>query len=56
MGSVLTMPRRDTRTRWQGVFARHQEGCGVERLPAGSALGGHRARLHLQALLLRQGL
>jgi len=33
------MPRRDTRTRWQGVFARHQEGCGVERLPAGSALG-----------------
>ena len=33
------MPGRDTRTRWQGVFARHQEGCGVERLPAGSALG-----------------
>jgi integrase len=27
------MAGRDTRTRWQGVFARHQEGCGVDRLP-----------------------
>jgi integrase len=33
------MPGRDTRTRWQGVFARHQEGCGVERLAPGSGLG-----------------
>ena len=27
------MAGRDTRTRWQGVFARHQEGCAVEHLP-----------------------
>jgi integrase len=27
------MAGRDTRTRWQGVFARHQDGCGVDRLP-----------------------
>lgn len=27
------MPGRDVRTRWQGVFARHQDGCDVERLP-----------------------
>ena len=33
------MPGRDTRTRWQGVFARHKKGCGVEQLPPGSALG-----------------
>ena len=33
------MPGRDTRTRWQGVFARHQEGCGVERLAPASGLG-----------------
>jgi hypothetical protein len=33
------MPGRDTRTRWQGVFARHKKGCGVEALPRGSALG-----------------
>ena len=32
------MPGRDTRTRWQGVFARHQEGCGVEELPRGATL------------------
>ena len=25
------MPGRDTRTRWQGVFARHRQGCAVER-------------------------
>ena len=24
--------RRDTKTRYQGVFARHREGCGVEHL------------------------
>jgi integrase len=33
------MPGRDTRTRWQGVFARHKHGCGVEQLAPGSALG-----------------
>jgi integrase len=33
------MPGRDTRTRWQGVFARHQERCRVEDLPPGPALG-----------------
>jgi integrase len=32
------MPGRDTRTRWQGVFARHRQGCPVEDLPTGSAL------------------
>lgn len=32
------MPGRDTRTRWQGVFARHREGCAVERLPSGATL------------------
>lgn len=26
------MPGRDTRTRWQGVFARHHDGCAVEQL------------------------
>ena len=31
--------RRDTRTRWQGVFARHRAGCGVEQLPSGASLG-----------------
>jgi integrase len=31
--------RRDTRTRWQGVFARHRRGCGVEQLPPRSRLG-----------------
>lgn len=33
------MPGRDTRTRWQGVFARHKHGCGVEQLAPGSPLG-----------------
>jgi integrase len=33
------MPGRDTRTRWQGVFARHREGCEVERLPPKPSLG-----------------
>jgi len=27
------MPGRDTRTRWQGIFARHQFGCAVAKLP-----------------------
>jgi integrase len=27
------MDRRDTRTRWDGIFARHQRGCPVEELP-----------------------
>ena len=27
------MPGRDTRTRWQGIFARHQFGCAVASLP-----------------------
>lgn len=33
------MPGRDTRTRWQGVFARHKQGCAVERLAPGESLG-----------------
>ncbi len=32
------MPGRDTRTRWQGVYARHRQGCAVEQLPAGTSL------------------
>jgi hypothetical protein len=32
------MPGRDTRTRYQGLFARHQAGCGVEGLPPKSTL------------------
>jgi integrase len=32
------MAGRDTRTRWQGVFARHRQGCAVERLSAEVAL------------------
>jgi integrase len=32
------MPGRDTRTRWEGVYARHQEGCGVEELARGATL------------------
>jgi len=32
------MPGRDTRTRWQGVFGRHQQGCAVERLPPKATL------------------
>src|ERR1700732_275081 len=32
------MAGRDTRTRWQGVFARHRQGCAVERLSAKVAL------------------
>lgn len=32
------MPGRDTRTRWQGVFARHRQGCTVGELPARAAL------------------
>ncbi len=33
------MPGRDTRTRWQGVFARHREGCEVEQLSPKPPLG-----------------
>ncbi len=33
------MPGRDTRTRWQGVFARHQTGCAVDGLPPKPDLG-----------------
>ena len=32
------MDRRDTRTRWQGVFARHRRGCAVEGLPPTASL------------------
>jgi integrase len=32
------MPGRDTRTRWEGIYARHQQGCGVEELPRGATL------------------
>ena len=32
------MPGRDTRTRWQGVFARHRQGCAVGELPGGAPL------------------
>jgi integrase len=33
------MAGRDTRTRWQGVFARHRQGCTVEQLSRKPALG-----------------
>ena len=33
------MAGRDTRTRWQGVFARHRQGCAVEQLSRKPALG-----------------
>jgi hypothetical protein len=33
------MAGRDTRTRWQGVFARHRQGCAVEQLPRKPELG-----------------
>jgi len=33
------MPGRDTRTRWQGIYARHREGCTVEQLPRSPQLG-----------------
>lgn len=29
---------RDTRTRWEGIYARHAVGCGVEKLPRGPSL------------------
>jgi integrase len=32
------MAGRDTRTRWQGVFGRHRQGCAVERLPPKATL------------------
>ena len=32
------MAGRDTRTRWQGVFARHRQGCAVEQLSRKPAL------------------
>jgi integrase len=33
------MAGRDTRTRWQGVFARHRQGCAVEQLSRKPTLG-----------------
>jgi integrase len=33
------MAGRDTRTRWQGVFARHHRGCAVAALPTGVSPG-----------------